>query len=68
MTEKEKMLAGQVYSATDRQLLAELGEVHALIHRYNSLSPSSLEEQRSILKGLLGAIGDEEIIINPPFE
>lgn len=67
MTEKEKMLAGQVYSATDRQLLAELGEVHALIHRYNSLSPSSLEEQRSILKGLLGAIGDEEIIINPPF-
>ena len=67
MTEKEKMLAGQVYSATDRQLLAELGEVHALIHRYNSLSPSSWEERRSILQGLLGAIGDEGIIINPPF-
>ncbi|MBR1406748.1 MAG: sugar O-acetyltransferase [Bacteroidales bacterium] len=67
MTEKEKMLAGQVYSAVDGDLLKELGEVHEVIHRYNSLAPSLLEERLSILKGLLGSIGDEEIIINPPF-
>ncbi len=67
MTEKEKMLAGQVYSAVDADLLKELGEVHEAIHRYNSLAPSRLEERLAILKGLLGAVGDDEIIVNQPF-
>ena len=67
MTEKDKMLTGQLYSATDRDLLDELAEVREIIHRYNSLAPSQMEERRAILKGLLGAIGDEEIIVNQPF-
>ena len=67
MTEKEKMLSGRIYSAVDRELLAELGEVREVIHRYNSLAPSLLEERLSILKSLLGSIGDEGIIINQPF-
>ena len=67
MTEKEKMLAGQEYSAVDADLLRELGETREVIHRYNALAPSLQEERLSILKGLLGAIGDEEIIINQPF-
>ena len=33
MTEKEKMLAGIVYSAVDRQLLDELNAVKEIIHR-----------------------------------
>ena len=61
------MLTGQIYSAVDGDLLKELGEVHEMIHRYNALAPSLRQERLSILKGLLGAIGDEEIIINPPF-
>ena len=32
MTEKEKMLAGMVYSAVDEQLLDELNAVKAVIH------------------------------------
>ena len=67
MTEKEKMLAGQVYSAVDADLLKELEEVREVIHRYNALAPSMQEERLSLLKGLLGSIGDEEIIINQPF-
>lgn len=67
MTEKEKMLAGLVYSAVDAELLKELGEVKDIIHRYNGLRPSAVEERLSILKGLLGEIGDDEIIINQPF-
>lgn len=67
MTEKEKMLSGQVYSAVDAELLRELGEVRETVHRYNALEPSHQAERLSILKGLLGAIGDDEIIINQPF-
>ncbi len=67
MTEKEKMLSGQLYSAVDRQLLQELGEVRSIIHRYNAIEPSRGEERLAILKGLLGAVGDDQIIINQPF-
>ncbi len=67
MSEKEKMLAGQVYSADDGDLLRELADTRELVHRYNSLSPSLQEERLGILKDLLGGIGDEEIIINQPF-
>ena len=67
MTEKEKMLAGMVYSATDMQLLEELNAVKEIIHRYNALSPADNAGRLDILKGLLGHISDDEIIINQPF-
>ena len=41
MTEKEKMLAGLIYSAVDEELLKELNEVKDIIHKYNSLLPSA---------------------------
>ena len=67
MSEKEKMLGGQLYSATDPELLRELGEVKEIIHRYNALAPSAQAQRLSILKGLLGGIGDNAILINQPF-
>ena len=67
MTEKEKMLSGMVYSAVDKQLLEELNAVKEVIHRYNNLSPSDNAGHLEILKGLLGHIADDEIIINQPF-
>lgn len=67
MTEKEKMLAGIAYSAVDTQLLEELNAVKEVIHRYNSISPSATKERLAILKGLLGYIADDEVIINQPF-
>ena len=67
MTEKEKMLSGMVYSAVDRQLLEELNAVKEVIHRYNALSPADNAVRFEILKGLLGHIADDEIIINQPF-
>ena len=67
MTEKEKMLSGEVYSAVDSELLEELGKVKDIIHSYNALSPSAGNERLKILKSLLGHIGDDEIIINQPF-
>lgn len=67
MTEKELMLSGLPYSATDLQLLRELNATKDVIHRYNALLPSQEEEKRTILKSLLGHIGDEHICINQPF-
>ena len=67
MTEKEKMLAGMVYSAVDEQLIDELNAVKAVIHKYNLLSPADVGGRLEVLKGLLGAVGDDDIIINQPF-
>lgn len=67
MTEKEKMLAGEVYSATDPQLLCELNAVKDIIHEYNLLCPSETTRRLEILKGLLGHTGDDKVFINQPF-
>ena len=67
MTEKEKMLAGEVYSAVDPQLLEELSATREIIHDYNCLRPSEKTKKLEILKGLLGHVADDEIIVNQPF-
>lgn len=61
------MLAGELYSAVDPQLLEELGATRDVIYRYNALVPSDTMARLEILKSLLGSIGDDRIIINPPF-
>ena len=67
MTEKELMQSGLPYSAVDVQLLRELNATKEVIHRYNALMPSQTDELFSILKNLLGYIGDDHICINQPF-
>ncbi len=67
MTEKEKMLSGEYYDARDEQLLRELNETKEVIHRYNQLSPSDTKGRLEMLKGLLGHVGDDNILINQPF-
>ena len=67
MTEKEKMLAGEVYCAIDPHLLKELAEAREVIHDYNLLRPSENKKKLKLLKGLLGHIGDDKVIINQPF-
>ena len=67
MTEKEKMLAGEVYSAVDPQLLSELELTRERIYDYNTLRPSETVKMKQLLKELLGHVGDDDIIINQPF-
>ncbi|EFI73098.1 MULTISPECIES: sugar O-acetyltransferase [Segatella] len=67
MTEKEKMLAGEIYSAVDPQLINELTEVKEIIHDYNLLRPSEKQKAREILRGLLGYIADDDFLIIQPF-
>lgn len=66
MTEKEKMLAGQVYYACDPELKDELNACKDLIWRYNNIQPTCLEERKQLLQSLLGAC-DDEVFINQPF-
>ena len=67
MTEEEKMLAGEIYSAVDKQLHEGLAVAREVIHDYNLLRPSEKEKKLELLKSLLGHIGDDAVIINQPF-
>ncbi|MCR4965467.1 MAG: GNAT family N-acetyltransferase [Bacteroidales bacterium] len=67
MTEKEKMLAGQFYSAVDPDLSRELMETREIIHEYNALRPSETRKMKEILHNLFDSIGDDDIIVNQPF-
>ncbi len=67
MTEKEKLLAGLPYSATDAELLRELNACKDIIYQYNQLLPSKRAERTALLKSLLGHVGDDNILINQPF-
>lgn len=67
MTEKEKMLAGELYNALDSQLIKELNETKDIIHQYNLLMPTDLEKRKQMLMDLLGHVGDDKVFINQPF-
>ena len=67
MTEKEKMLAGEVYSAIDPQLLEELKVAREKIYEYNALRPSETDKMKEIIKDLFGHVGDNNFLINQPF-
>lgn len=58
MSEKEKMLAGELYDAFDEELLEERQAAKELCFQYNSLSPvSQKDERRSIIRQLLRVDG-----------
>jgi maltose O-acetyltransferase len=63
-TEKEKMLAGEVYNCLDPDLNAERQRAKELLCSYNQTN--SDPERQTILQQLLGQIGQDSII-EPPF-
>ena len=67
MTEKEKMVAGMMYSAVDKELIRELNEVKDLIQQYNNIRPTELETRRQMLNQILGSVADGAAFINQPF-
>lgn len=67
MTEKEKMLAGECYSAIDPELVRELNETKDIIQQYNNLRPSDTQGRFEILKNLIGKMADDNALIIQPF-
>lgn len=67
MSEKEKMLAGEIYDANyDKELIQERQQAKELCYDYNNLRPSKIEERKEILKKLLGKT-KENFWIEQPF-
>jgi maltose O-acetyltransferase len=58
-TEKEKMLAGEIYFGLDPDLEAERQKAKALFRRYNQAE--SLPERQAILRQLLGHVGQNSL-------
>ena len=66
MTEKEKMLAGELYDACDRELLQELNAVKVKCQEYNNLLPTDFATRNKMLVDMLGQ-ADRDTFINQPF-
>ncbi len=65
MTEKEKMLSGQLYCAVDKELSRERDYAKELCYRFNRIYPTRYNEKLRILKKLFRT--DKKCWIEPPF-
>lgn len=66
MTEKEKMLAGQLYDCGDAELLSQWHKAKDLTRDYNQTDSASVQEKERILNELLGGKG-KNLWITAPF-
>ena len=66
MTEREKMLAGQLYDCGDAELLEQWHKAKDLVRDYNQTDSKAAEEKKRILQELLGGSG-ENLWITAPF-
>ncbi len=66
MTEKEKMLAGESYIATDKELSSERTKAKKLLHKLNVTEYLMNGNARAILRELLPN-ANKKIYIEPPF-
>jgi maltose O-acetyltransferase len=64
-SEREKMLAGELYLASDPNLIAGRARAQQLTHRFNS-SDLSLPQRADLIRDLFGQVGDN-VQITPPF-
>ena len=65
-TEREKMLAGEVYDACNPELLEDLNRVKVLCQQYNNLLPTDFAARNKMIREILGQ-ADEDTFINQPF-
>lgn len=66
MTEKEKMLAGELYDCADKELIDQWHKAKNLTRDYNQTDSEDLEKKNQILTELLGGRG-ENLWITAPF-
>lgn len=66
MTEKQRMLAGQLYLASDPELVAERRRARHLLRLYNQTTAEEADRRSTILAELFGRVGPK-VEIEPPF-
>ena len=68
MNEKEKMLAGKLYTASNsKELFKDYKKCKRILREYNATSEDEEDKRRALLKDLFGKIG-ENFHIEPPFK
>jgi maltose O-acetyltransferase len=65
-TEREKMLAGELYDPLDPELVAARERARALCQALNATREADEDERRRIVRALFGAGGDS-VWMQPPF-
>jgi maltose O-acetyltransferase len=65
-SEKEKMLAGELYRAVGPELAADNLRADWLLRAYNTTGADDTERRSAILAELLGSAG-EGVVVRPPF-
>ena len=66
MTEREKMLAGELYDCGDAELLSQWHKAKNLVRSYNNINSENTKEKEKILSELLGGMG-KNLWITAPF-
>lgn len=65
-SEREKMLAGELYDASDAELTALRLRARQITRQYNQSREDEDDMRRSLLRELIGTMG-ERVTIEPPF-
>ena len=65
-TEKQKMLSGELYLASDPELVGQGKIAQNLLKKYNSTTVEEPQKRSQILQELFGKVGSD-IVIVPPF-
>jgi maltose O-acetyltransferase len=65
-TEKDKMLAGELYDAGSPEIRADLAATHRWLARYNAALVMETSDRRELLMERFAAVG-EGAVIRPPF-
>lgn len=66
LTEKQKMLAGELYRPGDAEIQADSAAAKAWMARYNAAFAASRQERHALLAERFAAVGDGAVI-RPPF-
>ena len=66
MTEKQRMLAGELYLASDAELVADRLRARDMVREYNETSAAEIGRRLGILSRLFGRVGPR-VEIEPPF-
>lgn len=65
-TEKDKMVAGELYNPLDAALVAERENSRHITYAYNQTKDGEIEKRMQLLEELLGSIGNQ-LVVEPDF-
>jgi len=65
-TEKDKMIAGELYNPSDEELISDRKKARHLIYAYNQTEDGEVEKRTQLLRELFGSIG-KQMVVEPNF-